>query len=419
MTAAVTVDGLGKRYQLGDRVHYGRMSEALIRMGGAPRRLLTKRGQEETGPKFSWALRDVTFDVEEGEVIGFVGANGAGKSTLLKLLSRITEPTEGRAVLRGRVGCLLEVGTGFHPELTGRENVFLSGAILGMRRAEIRRKYDEIIEFADIGDYVDTPVKRYSSGMQVRLGFAVAAHLESEILIVDEVLAVGDAEFQKRCLGKLEDMAHGGGRTVLFVSHNLRAVHGLCDRAVYLDGGRLMEIGDAPTVVRSYMERSATVLPEKSWADPERPGDEVLKLSAVRVLSTDGELLSATSASAPIIIELEVDLVGSSQVAIGLDLETEDGSVVLSSFLPNARETAAALTPGRNLLSATIPAGLLNSGRFTVGPRASRFGVGQIFHEAASVQFEVFSAQADSLFGLRQQGAIAPALDWRIKGNGL
>ena len=411
MAAAVTVEGLGKRYQLGDRVHYGRVSEALFRVGGAPRRLLTARGRADEGPQFSWALRDISFEVEEGEVIGFVGSNGAGKSTLLKLLSRITEPTEGRAVLRGRVGCLLEVGTGFHPELTGRENVYLSGAILGMRRAEIRRKFDEIVEFADIGDYVDTPVKRYSSGMQVRLGFAVAAHLESEILIVDEVLAVGDAAFQRRCLGKLEDMAHGGGRTVLFVSHNLQAVHGLCDRAVYLERGRLIELADAPTVVHSYLERNAAVSPERRWEEADRPGDETLRLAAVRVLSADGELLSATATDEPVVVELEVELTGGGQVAVGFDLETEDGSVALSSFLPQGSATELAL--GRNLLRAVIPGGLLNAGGFTVGPRASRIGVGQILHAAASVQFEVIPTRVDSLYGLRQQGAVAPTLAWR------
>ena len=414
MAAAVTVEGLGKRYQLGDRVHYGRMSEALFRLGGAPRRLLTARGRANDAPQFAWALRDVTFSVEEGEVIGFVGPNGAGKSTLLKLLSRITAPTEGTAFLRGRVGSLLEVGTGFHPELTGRENVFLSGAILGMRRAEIRRKYSEIIEFAEIGDYVDTPVKRYSSGMQVRLGFAVAAHLESEILIVDEVLAVGDAEFQRRCLGKLEDMAHGGGRTVLFVSHNLQAVHGLCDRAVYLDHGQLVELGDAETVVRSYLERNAAVSPEMTWNETDQPGDETLRLAAVRVLAEDGQLLASTTAESPVIVEIEVDLMSAARVAVGFDLETEDGTVVLSSFLPNSGAGSSGLTPGRNRLRATIPGGLLNSGRFTVGPRASRVGIGQIFHAASSIQFEVLSAQTDPLFGLRRQGAIAPALAWQL-----
>ncbi len=347
-------------------------------------------------------------------MIGFVGPNGAGKSTLLKLLSRITAPTEGRALLRGRVGSLLEVGTGFHPELTGRENVYLSGAILGMRRAEIRRKYSEIIEFAEIGDYVDTPVKRYSSGMQVRLGFAVAAHLESEILIVDEVLAVGDAAFQRRCLGKLEDMAHGGGRTVLFVSHNLQAVHGLCDRAVYLEHGQLVELGEASAIVRSYLERNAAVSPEMTWNENERPGDEILKLASVRVLTGEGHLLSSTAADSSVVVEIEVDLISAARVAVGFDLEAEDGTVVLSSFLPGDGNTSSALAVGRNRLRATIPGGLLNTGRFTIGPRASRVGVGQIFHAASSIQFEVLSAQADPLFGLRRQGVVAPTLGWQL-----
>jgi lipopolysaccharide transport system ATP-binding protein len=276
-----------------------------------------------------------------------------------------------------------------------------------------RRKFDEIVEFADIGDYIDTPVKRYSSGMQVRLGFAVAAHLESEILIVDEVLAVGDAAFQRRCLGKLEDMAHGGGRTVLFVSHNLQAVHGLCDRAVYLERGRLVELADAPTVVRTYLERNAAVSPEKTWIVAERPGDETFNLVALRVMSPDGELLTSTNSESPIVVELEIDFAGDASVAVGFDLETEDGNVVLSSFLPQDGDPATTLAAGRNLLRAVIPGGLLNTGRFTIGPRASRAGAGQIFHVAASIQFEVISRHDDALFGLRRQGAVAPALAWR------
>ncbi len=222
---------------------------------------------------------------------------------------------------------------------------------------------------------------------------------------------MGDAAFQRRCLGKLEDMAHGGGRTVLFVSHNLQAVHGLCDRAVYLERGRLIELADAPTVVHSYLERNAAVSPERRWDGPDRPGDETLRLAAVRVLSADGELLSATATDEPVVVELEVELTGGGQVAVGFDLEAEDGSVVLSSFLPQDGETD--LTVGRNLLRAVIPGGLLDAGGFTIGPRASRLGVGQILHAAASVQFEVIPTRVDSLYGLRSRGAVAPTLAWQ------
>jgi len=245
---AVSVTGLGKRYKLGRRrERYSRLTESLSGWFRRPK-------SDDSAPADAfWALRDVSFDVVQGDVVGIIGRNGAGKSTLLKILSRITEPTEGQAVVHGRLGSLLEVGTGFHPELTGRENVFLSGSILGMRRAEIVRRFDEIVAFAEVERFLDTPVKRYSSGMQVRLGFAVAAHLDPEILVVDEVLAVGDAEFQRKCLAKMEDVSHGG-RTVLFVSHNMASIEHLCSRGILLDHGRVAAVGTASEVVGAYLE---------------------------------------------------------------------------------------------------------------------------------------------------------------------
>ncbi|HYE15903.1 MAG TPA: ABC transporter ATP-binding protein [Pyrinomonadaceae bacterium] len=256
MRPIIKVEGLGKEYRVGGaQAAYSTLREAVS--DAVMRPLGRLRGRGEGGPARGdgdrfWALKDVTFDVMPGEVVGIVGRNGAGKSTLLKILSRITEPSEGRVELYGRVGSLLEVGTGFHPELTGRENIFLNGAILGMRKAEIERKFDEIVRFAEIERFIDTPVKRYSSGMYVRLAFAVAAHLEPEILIVDEVLAVGDAAFQKKCLGKMGEVARGG-RTVLFVSHNMGAVNQLCTRAVHVAGGRVKDIGPTRQVVTDYL----------------------------------------------------------------------------------------------------------------------------------------------------------------------
>jgi lipopolysaccharide transport system ATP-binding protein len=276
---AVTVDGLGKRYQIThQRQPYGRLTETLARAARAPLDRL-RRAPRETREWF-WALKDVSFTVERGEVVGIIGRNGAGKSTLLKILSRITEPSTGAADLDGRVGSLLEVGTGFHPELSGRENIFLSGSILGMRRSDIARRFDEIVAFAEVDTFLDTPVKRYSSGMQVRLGFAVAAHLEPEILVVDEVLAVGDAAFQKRCLAKMGDVSHQG-RTILFVSHNMPAVEALCDRAVMLESGTVTAVGPTEEVVGAYLRAATETATADLAARTDRQGDGRIRFQAI------------------------------------------------------------------------------------------------------------------------------------------
>lgn len=252
---AISIENIGKKYKLGLAAKkHQNFGEALIDVVKGPfKRFGTLGEKSKTGDDIFWALKDISFEVAPGEVVGIIGRNGAGKSTLLKVLSRITEPTEGQAIIRGRVGSLLEVGTGFHPELTGRENIFLNGAILGMTRVEIRQKFDEIVDFSGVEKFLDTPVKHYSSGMYVRLAFAVAAHVDPEILIVDEVLAVGDAEFQKKCLGKMKDVA-GGGRTVLFVSHNMGAVQSLCSRGIWLKDGKVVADNITEKVVNSYLE---------------------------------------------------------------------------------------------------------------------------------------------------------------------
>jgi lipopolysaccharide transport system ATP-binding protein len=308
MKPAVHIENLSKQYRIGARRigGYRTLRETLTDAAAAPLRRLRqlangvagRNGQaaDGRGDTTMWALKDVSFDVQPGEVVGLIGRNGAGKSTLLKIMSRITEPTAGRIELRGRVGSLLEVGTGFHPELTGRENIFLNGAILGMSRREILRKFDEIVAFAEIDDFLETPVKRYSSGMYVRLAFAVAAHLEPEILVVDEVLAVGDAAFQKKCLGKMEDVAHAG-RTVLFVSHNMATIEGLCQKGIVLQQGKLAYQGDAREAVRWY-HHSVQAYPGQSGhrfdlskARPEycRPDFQVLELR----ITSRGELNDA------------------------------------------------------------------------------------------------------------------------------
>lgn len=263
--AMIHVEGLGKRYRIGERERYLALRDVLARAASAPLRLF--RARKPAAPNGDtthiWALRDVSFDVRRGEVVGIIGRNGAGKTTLLKILARVTDPTEGFAEVRGRMGSLLEVGTGFHPELTGRENVSLSGAILGMRKAEIERKFDEIVAFAEVEKFIDTALKHYSSGMRMRLAFAVAAHLEPEILLVDEVLSVGDIQFQKKCLGKMGDVAKAG-RTILFVSHQMNQIRRLCERVIWINGGAIRMEGPAAEVVSNY--ESSVTTGEKSTA---------------------------------------------------------------------------------------------------------------------------------------------------------
>ena len=268
MGVAIRAERLGKQYRLGRPPGNETLREALSRSARRARSLLCGNSAATRAPqgKF-WALRDVCFEIEAGRAIGVVGANGAGKSTLLKLLSRITEPSEGSAIIRGRVGSLLEVGTGFHPELTGRENVYLNGAILGMKRREIARKFDEIVEFADVTRFLDTAVKHYSDGMYLRLAFAVAAHLEPEILVVDEVLAVGDARFQKKCLGKMRDIAEGEGRTVLFVSHNMSVIQRLCAHSLLLEAGRVVEQGPTTSIIARYLQDRRETTRAEQWID--------------------------------------------------------------------------------------------------------------------------------------------------------
>jgi len=280
--AAIRVEGLSKRYRIGEGRSHKTLREALTGAFRAPFRRANRSGHETI-----WALKDVSFEVAPGEVVGVIGRNGAGKSTLLKILSRITEPTEGRIEIRGRVGSLLEVGTGFHSELTGRENIFLNGAILGMKRIEIRRRFDEIVAFAEVEKFIDTPVKHYSSGMYLRLAFAVAAHLEPEILLVDEVLAVGDAEFQKKCLGKMGDVARGG-RTVLFVSHNMAAVQQLCRTGIVLEQGSVACAADVALAVRHYSQQVRRIAAMSLAERTDRVGSRWLKVTRVALCHADG-----------------------------------------------------------------------------------------------------------------------------------
>src|SRR5687768_17682160 len=309
MTIAISVKQLGKRYQIGaaeTKFRYNMLRDVLVDTVYAPVRLakaMIGRSDRKMNQNHIWALKDVSFDLEEGKVLGIVGRNGAGKSTLLKILSRVTEPTEGTVTVRGRVGSLLEVGTGFHPELTGRENIYMNGAILGMKRSEIDKKFDEMVEFSEVGQFIDTPVKRYSSGMYLRLAFAVAAHLEPEILVVDEVLAVGDAEFQRKCLGKMSDVAQQG-RTVLFVSHNMSAILRLTQEAMVLKKGQLIKRAPTAEAVDYYLSSGQAESGERVWEAEDIPAASApFRPVAIRVKNGNGKVIDTVRSTEPVTIE--------------------------------------------------------------------------------------------------------------------
>jgi lipopolysaccharide transport system ATP-binding protein len=398
---AISAHGLGKRYRL------GRVESGFRRAG----RLALRRA----GPGYMWALRDVTFDVPEGSALAIVGKNGAGKSTLLKLLARITEPTAGYADVAGCVGALLEVGTGFSPELTGRENVYLNGTLLGMGRSEVRRRFDEIVAFAGVEQHIDTPVKWYSTGMYIRLGFAVAAHLEPEILIVDEVLSVGDTEFQKRCLARM-GVANEEGRTVLLVSHNMQAVRRICRDAIMLEQGRIVSRGSIDSVIRDYLASvESPELGRRRWQDPAvRPGDELCRVVEVRVTDEDERPSTSFFSSRAIRITIEFDLAGVDPAfVVGFDLVTVDGVPVFRSFQTDAEAAAMPLLrPGRNAVRCTIPAGLLNSGRYVVNLRALLHWTKWIVHDDGVLYFDVVADHGDFMNTNARPGAIAPILPW-------
>lgn len=418
---ALKIEGLSKQYRIGKQERYRTFRDTITDAVTAPVRRAAGllRGNTSAAANLTetiWALKDVSFEVKHGEVVGIIGRNGAGKSTLLKILSRITEPTTGYADVYGRVGALLEVGTGFHPELTGRENIFLNGAILGMSREEIKRKFDEIINFAGVEKFIDTPVKHYSSGMGLRLGFAVAAHLEPEILIVDEVLAVGDAEFQKKCMGKMGEVA-GEGRTVLFVSHNMAAVQSLCGRVVWLNKGEVVEKGSTNTIVSSYLNHAVQSTTDRFYPDIETAiGNDRIRVRRIRILPAEGNPNEPITMVTPVRLEFEYWNLQPTLLNLSLHLFTSDGILAFNTAPVHETYWMTNEHPKGLFKSVCeIPGYLLNSGIYRVEVLFVENQARIIYQVTDALVFDVSEAievrGAANWFG-RWAGVVHPKLAW-------
>lgn len=421
----ITIRDLSKRYRIGMKnAGYRTLRESIMDGVKAPfknlrnLRKLTKfddTSNNTNGEDIIWALKDVSFNVNEGEVSGIIGRNGAGKSTLLKILSRITEPSGGEVRINGRVSSLLEVGTGFHPELTGRENIYLNGTILGMRKNEIDRKFDEIVAFSEIEKFLDTPVKRYSSGMYVRLAFAVAAHLEPEILMIDEVLAVGDAAFQKKCLGKMGDVAKEG-RTVLFVSHNMSAVQALCNNVIWLNQGQVHDIGSAGTIVKDYMSTAVEAVPERQWNDPQTaPGNDEIRIHRIFAHPFPDEKERTLTIDQAMEIGVEFwSLKPDQDLSITFHVFTSEGALAFStSALHNPLLRGKLLDQGLYRSLCRIPANFLNNNAYYIKLIVVKNQTKGVFKIDEALAFEMLdSVESRGAYHGRRPGAVAPVLTW-------
>lgn len=420
---AITVDSVSKMYRLGE-VGTGTISHDLnrwwhrVRGKEDPYLVLGEENKRDTsGGNYVWAVKDVSFDVNQGQVLGIIGKNGAGKSTLLKLLSRVTAPTTGSIKARGRIASLLEVGTGFHPELTGRENIFLNGAILGMTRPEIKKKFDEIVAFSGVARYVDTPVKRYSSGMYVRLAFAVAAFLEPEILIVDEVLAVGDAEFQKKCLGRMKDVSTNEGRTVLFVSHNMGAIKNLCKETLVMQHGRVDSIGDTAIAIERYLSSDADMDRYLHWPENERPGDSSVRLNAIKVLDSKGNIDKSLTTDDEVHIQIEYQILQEiKDLRVVVSIMGVDGEEVFCTSDYHHVDESRVRTPGTYQSVLKIPNKFLNNMRYYAAIDVEVPMVKSIVL-AKTVGFsieELIYSELGPLIRKKPPGVIHPVSDWSV-----
>jgi lipopolysaccharide transport system ATP-binding protein len=414
--AAIRVENLSKKYIIGHQKREPYMALRDVLGDGAKslgRQLLKPLGKRTAVQAYEefWALKNVSFEIKQGDRVGIIGRNGAGKSTLLKILSRITEPTVGRISIKGRIASLLEVGTGFHPELTGRENIYLNGAILGMSKAEIKRKFDEIVAFAEVEKFLDTPVKRYSSGMYVRLAFAVAAHLEPEILIVDEVLAVGDAAFQKKCLGKMEDVAEKEGRTVLFVSHNMAAITNVCRRTLWLKMGQLENDGSTPEIVSTYLSQGYTSAHKWQCSATSYSGE--VKITSGQIIQNDNSI-GLVCFDQEFNIEIEYEVYRALQdVAILIRLNDALGTVVLTTWDTDTTNWKGKLRyPGRYRSVCGVPGRLLHPGRYlvTIGAHVPNVRVLNFYENVMSFEISYLGYPLNE----GRLGVITPLLKWKV-----
>lgn len=420
MSTVISLRGVGKRYTIRHQVNPGSstLRAAISNSARALTRGLFTRTRHSPFREDFWALRDVSFDIQRGERIGIIGRNGAGKSTLLKLLCRITEPTSGEIHLRGRIAGLLEVGAGFHPELTGRENIFLNGAILGMSRSEIRAKFDEIVEFAEVARFLDTPVKRYSSGMYVRLAFAVAAHLEPEILIVDEVLAVGDFAFQKKCLNKMDDAANSG-RTIVLVSHNMLSVQNLCTKAVWLQNGCVSQFGDMSEVISSYLQTSLSHTTRRAWADMSTaPGNDMVRITRACIHSDSDRLSDAISIHDSFAIEFVLkNFNAGARLNATLQLHNEHGILLFESApVTETSWLGRAFPEGSFKYTCRVPGDFLNNGIHRATLIVTR-NHDQIVHKEEDILvFEIVDSieKRAGWYG-KWDGAVRPILAWETE----
>ena len=421
--AVITVENVSKRFRKG-QTGYHTLREDVYNLTGRLIRLRTG-GVKGEDKQHILALNNVSFQIEQGEKVGIIGPNGSGKTTLLRLLAGIMKPTEGKIRLKGRLGVLIELMAGFHPELTGRENIYLNGAIMGMSKKEIRRKFDEIVAFAELEDFIDTPIKRYSSGMHIRLGFAVSAHLEPDILLVDEVLAVGDAAFQKKCLGKLEDVAQEG-RTVVFVSHNMGSIANLCPRAILLVDGTKHSDGPSDMVISEYISTVAEHPGERIWGNPETaPGNERVRLHAVRVVC-DGQVTPSVDIDKDVRIEIEFwNLKAGSQILTSIYLQDKMGVVVLSSAnVPSANlvndEWFGEPHPvGLYRTVCTLPGSFLNEGLYSITASVLTGLMSIEILEREVIFFTVYdSGAARKEFSGLWAGVVRPRLSWQTEYRG-